>query len=117
MHDFHKQFNVLLDLLALIKLKININFVNNHVQLCNKQFRYNYFNTVDNVNLQNVVEIKIRSDHPKKEKKLHSKLLTNMNKFFQQTIKFCLLVQQNMKLKRQTKFAFPTVIKMKRMTK
>lgn len=69
MHNFHKKFNVLLGLPAILKLKINLNFNNNSVTILNKPFKLEYFRSNKTTNFNEQDDTKIRIDHLNNEEK------------------------------------------------
>lgn len=69
LYNFHKEFNVLLGIPALIDLKIKLNFENNKIQILNKICELKFFNSKNNVNVQNVDTILIKTGHLNNEEK------------------------------------------------
>lgn len=69
LHNFHKQFNVLLGIPAITQLKIILNFSNNSIKIFNKLFRLQYFETKNTINSNEINETKIRLEHLNEEEK------------------------------------------------
>lgn len=61
--DFHQQFNLLMSLPLMVKLKVKLDFEENTITILNKKHKLQYFYNKKNVknNVNNVEKIKIRA--------------------------------------------------------
>lgn len=61
LHDFHKQFNLLLSLPTMLDMQVKIDFSKNIITIQNKNYKIQYFENQKSIN--NIEEIKIRAEH------------------------------------------------------
>lgn len=85
LHDFHKQFNLLLSLPTMLDMHVKIDLNKNIITIHNKNYKIQYF---ENENLvHNIEEIKIRTTHlnPEEKKELYKLVKEYENIFPKET--------------------------------